>query len=392
MRWNLTRRRVVVLVAVVLLASVVVLLRREPALDVDVATAEWTPLSVAIEQDGRTRAVDRYVVTAPVSGMLERIDMLEGAPVAAGAVVARIQPLPLDVPTRAGLQAALSAAEARRASAAAAVGQAEAARDQALRELERRRMLAEQGALAAEQVERYRLAWQTGEQQLHAARESLRAADADVAAARAALSGVTAAGATQAAVQVRSPAAGLLLRVAEHSGRLVSAGAPLLEIGDPQALEVVVDVLTRDAVRIRPGMPAILRNWGGPELHATVRAVEPSAFTRLSALGVEEQRVNVILDLAERPPELGDGYRVDAAITVWATDRALTIPTSALFRTAAGWAAFTVENGVARERTVQIGERSGARVQVLDGLADGQRVIVFPSDELTAGQRVRPRG
>jgi HlyD family secretion protein len=391
MNLHMNRRRAIIGGAVLLLMVIIVLARRDPGTDVDVGTADWAPLTVEIEQDGRTRATDRYIVTAPVSGQLERIQAREGAPIESGSVVARIEPLPLDAPTVAGLQASLSAAQARREGAGASIVQARAARDQAVHELERRRTLAEDGVLTAEQMEQYELAARTREQQYRAAEQTLRAAEADVAAARATLAGSTPDGAARSAVAVRAPASGVLLRVPERSGRLVTAGTPLVEIGDPHALEVVADVLTRDAVRIRPGMPAVLRNWGGPDLHATVRTIEPSAFTRISALGVEEQRVNVLLDLADRPPELGDGYRVDAAITVWSTPRTLTVPSSALFRAGAGWAVFVVEDGRARLRSVGVGERSGARVQVLEGLEAGQPVVLFPSDELEDGVRVRRR-
>jgi HlyD family secretion protein len=177
--------------------------------------------------------------------------------------------------------------------------------------------------------------------------------------------------------------------VPERSERIVQPGEPLLEVGDPEAIEVVVDVLTPDAVRIRAGMPARLTGWGGDTLAATVRRVEPSAFTRISALGVEEQRVNVILDLENRPHTLGDGYRVDARVIVWAADSVLTVPAAALFRGQTGWRAFVIEEGRVRLRDVEVGERGEARTQVISGLEAGEQVVLFPPDDLVEGAKVK---
>jgi HlyD family secretion protein len=391
MEWPWTRRRTIIAgTAIALVLLVAIALRPSPT-DVETAVAGRTEVEVVVEEDGRTRAVDRYVVTAPVAGQLERIDAREGAVVQRGDVLARIQPMPLDAPTESALRAALTAAEARRAAAASARDQVAAALAQARREVERRRELVEQGALAAEQLEQYVLATRLREDELRSADQAMRAAAADVDAARAALLAARTGTATGSAVAVRAPADGLLLRVPERSARVVAAGTPLVEIGDPGALEVIVDVLTMDAVRVQPGMRATLRNWGGPPLGATVRTLEPSAFTRISALGVEEQRVNVILDLDERPAELGDGYRVDAAISVWAGTDVLTVPSAALFRTGTGWSLFVVEGGRARLREVQVGERSGARTQIIAGIEAGDTVILFPPDALSDGERVRAR-
>ncbi|HSJ07608.1 MAG TPA: efflux RND transporter periplasmic adaptor subunit [Longimicrobiales bacterium] len=391
MEWPWTRRRTIIAGTAIALLLLVVFALRPSRLDVETAVAERAELEVLVEEDGRTRAVDRYVVTAPVAGQVERIDAREGAVVQRGDVVARIQPMPLDAPTESALRAALTSAEARRAAASAARDQVVAALAQARREVERRRELVEQGALAAEQLEQYVLATRLREDELRSADQAMRAAAADVEAARAALLAARTGTATGSAVAVRAPADGLLLRVPERSARVVAAGTPLVEIGDPGALEVVVDVLTMDAVRVQPGMRATLRNWGGPPLAATVRTLEPSAFTRISALGVEEQRVNVILDLGERPAELGDGYRVDAAISVWSGTDILAVPTAALFRTGTGWSLFTVDGGRARLREVRVGERSGTRAQVLAGIEAGDTVVLFPPDALADGDRVRAR-
>jgi HlyD family secretion protein len=372
--------------ALAVIAATLFMMRPQP-IAVESAQAVVMPLEVTIDEDGRTRAVDRYIVTAPFTGRLARIELSEGECVTAGQVIARVEPMPLDAATRAQLEARLSAARARQRAADAALAQASAVRDQARREMERRQTLLAEGALSKELVEQFVLAFQTREEEVLAARETAGAAAAETAAVQASLLGE---GATAgAAVAVRAPANGTVLRVPERSARIVNAGEPLIEIGDPAALEVVVDILTTDAVRIRPGMPVRLDRWGGAPLTARVRLVEPSAFTRISALGVEEQCINVILDLEQRPAELGDGYRVEASILVWASDSVLTVPASALFRARDAWQLFVEDNGRARIRNVTIGERNGTTAQVLDGLVPGQVVILFPSDQIEDGARVR---
>jgi HlyD family secretion protein len=387
MRFRMTRGRWIAAAAIAIVLLLIIRSMRPETFEVETAVAATGPFEVRLNEDGRTRAVDRYVVTSPVAGRLERITLREGEAVAAGDVVARIEPLPLDATTRAQLEAQLAGALARQRAAAATLAQAEAAVQQASRELERRRTLAAEGVMTAEIVEQYALAARLRQEERRAVAESAAASAADALALRAAL--IAADPAARAAIAARAPGAGTVLRVPERSERIVAPGEPLLEIGDPAALEVIVDVLTADAVRVRPGMPALLEGWGGEPLTATVRRVEPSAFTRVSALGVEEQRVYVILDLDSRPPELGDGYRVEASILVWAGENVLTVPAAALFRGHAGWRAFVVENGRVAMREVSAGERGGGRIQVLAGIAEGETVVLFPSDQLREGVRVR---
>jgi HlyD family secretion protein len=391
MRLQLTRRRVLIAAGGLAALLLLVLAIRPSPLEVEVAEAQVGPLQVVIEEDGQTRAVDRYVITAPVAGRLQRITLSEGQTVSGGEVVARIEPLPLDEPAREQLQAQVSAATARRAAAETEVARATAAVEQARREVERRRALLAEGAIAQEQVEQFALAFRLREQELEAAQEAVRAAAAEVEAVRARLLG-TPGQAPVAGVAVRSPAAGTVLNIEEESERIVAAGEPLLAVGDPDALEVVVDVLTPDAVRIQPGMAAKITGWGGDTLKAAVQRVEPSAFTRVSALGVEEQRVNVILDLAHRPADLGDAFRVQVNIIVWSDDSVLTIPAAALFRGPEGWQTFVLEDGRAQLRDVAVGQRGDARTQILSGVEPGQEVVLFPPDDLESGTRVRPAG
>jgi HlyD family secretion protein len=191
-------------------------------------------------------------------------------------------------------------------------------------------------------------------------------------------------------IDVRAPVAGHVLRVHEESERVVLSGAPLLELGDPQAIEIVVDVLSADAVKIRPGAELWVEDWGGDRpLRATVRRVEPSGFTKVSALGVEEQRVNVIGDFADTPDGLGDGFRIEARIVVWQADDVLRVPSSALFRHGDGWAVFVMDGGVARRREVEVGARGPFEAELRGGLEEGESVVLHPSDRLGDGVRVR---
>jgi HlyD family secretion protein len=388
MKLRITRKRVIrTIIALAVIALIVRAMWPEPII-VDTAVATTGPLEVRVEEDGRVRMVDRYLVTAPVAGRLERIMLREGEAVAARDVLLRVQPMPVDESTRAQMEARVNTAAATQRTATAAVDQADAAHAQAARELERRRALAAQGAIAVEQIEQYELALRARAEELNAARENLAAAQAELAAARTALLAATT-GADRTAVVVRAPAAGRVLRIPERSSRIVMAGETLLEVGGAETLEVIVDVLSTDAVRIRSGMKAYLTGWGGPTLTARVRTVEPAAFTRLSALGVEEQRVNVILDPETCPPELGDGYRTDVAIVVWSGDDVLAVPSSALFRSGETWRIFLVVDGRAVLRDVEVGERADARTQIIAGLEAGDVVVLFPSDDLVDGARVR---
>jgi HlyD family secretion protein len=367
-------------------------------LPVDTAAVRRGDLEVTVDEEGETRVRDRYVVAAPTTGRLLRIRLDEGDPVAAGDRLARIEAVPLEPREQAAAEARLQAAEAQHSAAIARVGLARATREQARRTEQRARRLHEAGTLSAEALEEAQLALTQAQRELEAALEAGHAAEHEVDAARAALiaaygNAPPAAGSgvctESPCVEVLAPVAGSVLRVLEESERIVAAGTPLLELGDASALEIVVDVLSSDAVRIHPGTPARIEEWGGARpLRAQVRRVEPSAFTKVSALGVEEQRVNVIADLLEAAPGLGDGYRVEARIQVWRGSDVLLVPVSALFRAGEPWAVFVVDDGVARRREIEVGERGAQHAEVLGNLAEGDRVILHPSDRLRDGMRV----
>jgi len=293
----------------------------------------------------------------------------------------------------------VGAAEASQLRAAAGVGRAQAALEQARADLERTRRLADKGFVSATQLDQATLAVKLGSRELEVARQTDHAAAHDVAVARAALLRLRQEAAGGKPVgelwKVRSPVAGHVLKVIQESEAAVSVGAPLLEIGNPSDLEVVVDVLTTDAVRIAAGMPAVLERWGrGEPLQGRVRRVEPSAFTKVSALGVEEQRVNVVIDLTAPPEQLhslGDGYQVDARIITATVSNAVKVPVSALFREGDQWAVFTLSGSRAHKRTVQVFRRNGLEAVVGKGLEPGEQVIVYPGDAVKDGVRVKPR-
>jgi HlyD family secretion protein len=344
-------------------------------------------LRTAVTEEGQTRIKHRYLVSAPVTGQLHRITLDPGDEVRVGetvlAVIEPLSPALLDARSR-------QLAEARRDAAAEQVERARAARRYATSELQRfERLFAEKTVSIQElEVVQWRVEAATREQ--GAAEGSLREAEAAIAefASPAGTPG------TRALTEVKAPATGRVLRVIDDSARVVTAGQPLLELGDPAELEVVIDVLSRDGAAITPGTLVELDHWGGPDvLQAKVRLVEPAAFTKVSALGVEEQRVNVIADLVtplEQRRGLGDAFRVEARIITWETEQAVKVPAGALFRRGADWVAFVAREGRAELRPVKVGRTSGTEMQILEGLNPGDSVILHPGDRIRDGQRIKP--
>ena len=392
------RRRALVLVLAAAggLGGLLWLLRPAPV-RVELGVVDRGPLEVTVDEEGRTRVRNRYVIAAPVSGGLDRISLDAGDAVAAGAAVARVSPAPLDPRATAQAEARLEAAIALRGEARARVGQAKAALAQAQRDLQRARTLAAAGTVSDQELEQAELAHASRVEELHGAREAEDAAAHEVQAAEAVLlaagggAPTTSTRGKDAFVEVRSPATGHVLRVFEESQRVVAVGTPLLEVGDPSDLEIVVDVLSADAVKIRPGAEMRLGAWGGEgTLRARVRRVEPSGFTKLSALGVEEQRVNVIGDFVDAPGALGDGYRLEARIVVWRADDVVRLPASALFRSGEAWHVFGVENGRARLRAVEVGQRGVEAAKVVSGIEPGTGVVLHPTDRVADGVRIEP--
>jgi HlyD family secretion protein len=359
---------------------------------VDLGRVVRGSLEVFVEEEGQTRLRERYLVTAPLSGYLVRLEIEPGDPVDENTVLARVTPPPpllLDERSRAEAEARLDAAMAQERQAGSAALRARAAREFAVRDAERARGLARRNAVAQVERERAELAERVSAEDLAAAELQRRVAAAGVRTARAVLGQVRRR--DGAAVEVMAPAAGIVLRVLRESAGAVAAGAPLVEIGDPSDLEVVVDVLSSDAIRIAVGAPVWIDQWGGDRpLLGRARLVEPAAFTRISALGVEEQRVNVVVRLDERPPALGDGFRVEARIRTWRGDGVLTVPASALFRRGDGWAVYAAVSGRARLVPIEVGHRGRLDVEVTRGLAEGGAVVLYPGDRVTEGARIQP--
>ncbi len=381
--------------AIVAVVAVVVGTRPQPV-PAELARVTRGPIAVTIDEEGETRVRDRFVISAPLGGRVLRIELEPGDIVVANETVLAAflpsAPVMLDARSRAEAQAAVE-------TALAAVGQAEAHYEQAAAEVtfsraevERYRRLSRDGIVSVEQMETSQLELDTRQEALEAAEYAVRTALSELQASRIRLQQFSGQGSDGEAIEITSPVSGVVLRRLRESESVVPPGEALLEIGDPQQIEVVTDYLSKDAVRIRPGQEVLIDRWGGDRpLEGRVRRVEPSGFTKISALGVEEQRVNVVMDITD-PPEvwagLGDGFRVETRIVVWQSEDELKTPTGALFRRDEGWAVFAVDGGRAVLMPIEVGERNAREAQVLAGLAPGQEVVVYPSDSLSDGSRV----
>lgn len=382
---NRKGRRTVLVVALVLLAGVGYLLFRPRPLGVETVAARRGPMLTTIDDEGEIRVRDRYLVTAPVSGELVRITLKQGDSVLPGDIVATLVAAPMDARARAAARARLEQAEDADRATRAQVAGARAALEQARRGRQRSETLSAQKALAPAEREAAELEETTRLRDLESADFQQQASAHEVEAARAAL-----AAGSGTRMALRSPVGGRVLRVAEASARVVAPGETLLELGDCSDLEVVTDLLTSDAVNVPVGAAILIDGWGGTDtLRGLVRRVEPSAFTKVSALGVEEQRVNVLGNLLQIPSGLGDRFRVQVHIVTWQSPSVLRIPASALFRRGSAWAVFVVVDGRAYRRDVVVGHRNGSDAEILKGLDEGEVVIPNPSDQVTDGKEVR---
>ena len=372
--------------------------------EVETGTATVQRFEAGVEEDGKTRLRDSYVVSAPLAGLLERITLKEGDAVAAGAVLATLRPsyAPLlDERTLREQQARLAMTQAQVQRVEARAEAAEVALRRARADLARSEQLARQGFVAASRLETERLGALAAEKDLDAAGAERRIALHEVAQARAALMAVrNPATISQRGLVVRAPVAGKVLRVVQASEMVVPFGTPLLELGDLSTLEVVAELLTADALQAKPGSQVVITRWGGGPLSGRVRRVEPAAFTKISALGVEEQRVRVLIDIASPPAAwraLGVGYRVNVRIVTMAVERALTVPVSAVFPVpqgpdqGRGMAVYTVAGGRARLVPVEVAGRNDALAWVRAGLDEGAQVIIYPGAEIADGARVKVR-
>jgi HlyD family secretion protein len=396
------RRRVVLWASAALVVGAVAWSFRPQPIPVDLVSIQRGDLRVTIDEEGTTRVRERYVVSAPVAGRLQRIALRPGDPVDANrTVIATFMPAtptPLDPRTLAETEARLKAAEAAREQARVSLQRASDEAAFSRSELTRYREIAKFGGTTDERLAALELDMRTKDAQLRATNLALQAADYEVSAIAAVLkqfAGPSASGG-RAAITLRSPVSGVVLRVHQESEAPVAAGTPLVEVGNPGEIEIVADLLSTDAVRVKPGFSALISGWGGDTtLHARVRLIEPAGFTKISALGVEEQRVNVLLDFLDAEHgahKLGDGYRVEVSVIVWERAGVLKVPTSAIFRTGEQWAAFAVRDGRAVESEIRVGQRNALEAEVISGLDEGDQVIVHPGDTVADGVAVIQRG
>jgi HlyD family secretion protein len=376
------------------------------AIVVDLAEVSRGPMSVLVREEGVTRVAESYLVSSPLVGRLRRITLDPGDPVEAGStVLAVIEPLDpslLDARARAEAQARVRAAEAAALQAGAHAENALSRYEFAENEVARIRSAAQAGAASAHEVDEAESEHRASHASWRAARFAEEIARFELERARTALevsvSRPDAAPADEPpeTLVIRAPVTGSVLRVERRSDGVVSPGDPLLEIGDPADLEIVADLLSTQAVQVSPGDRVIIEHWGGDaSLEGVVRVVEPAAFTKVSALGIEEQRVNVVADFVtppDRRPSLGDGYRVEVGIVLWADDDVIAVPTSAVFRSVGGWAVYRAVGGRARITPIEIGRQNAEQTEVLGGLSEGDRVVLYPGDRLGDGVRVRSPG
>jgi len=395
------RRSVTVLVGLGIAALIVWALLPQPV-PVDMAAVGRGPLEVTVEDEGITRIREVYTVSSSILGKMLRSTLEVGDAVKAGKTVAMIEPTEptlLDVRSQRVNEAAVQAAQAAVDLAEAQVKQAKAQLEFTKSDLRRAEELAGSKTISARALEKAKLDVDSAEAAVASAVATLEVRHRELESAKANL---IQPGQTQpntrsesCCIGVRSPIDGVVLKIVAESEQVVQPGAPLVEIGDPSDLEIAVDFLSRDAVRIKPGAPARIESWGGDKvLAAKVRRIEPTGFTKISALGIEEQRVKVILDFTgprAQWRQLGHGYRVIARVVVWHSDDVLKVPLGALFRQGNDWAVFVAADGRAHRRLVKIGERNLHAAQVLDGLKAGEQVVLHPSDRVHDGVRIEKR-
>jgi HlyD family secretion protein len=378
--------------AVVAVGMLALAMRPRP-LRVEAGAVSRGPMRVTLDEDGRTQVKRRYIVSAPLSGKLLRIELKAGDHVTEGAVLARLVPNDaplLDPRSRAEQEARLQASEAMVAQAAANVSRAQVADTSARDDLARKRKLSVSAAISQRDLEVAETDAAARTQDLASAAFGSKVADHQLAEARAALQRGRSGRLDQ--FEILAPASGQVLRVLRESEGVVSAGVQLIEVGDPSVLEVAAELLTIEAVRVRPSMSAFIDHWGGLQtLSARVRYVEPSGFTKVSALGVEEQRVRVILDLpidASTKGALGDNFRVEVHIVAWQAESVLRVPSAALFRRGDDWMVYVIESGHAEARRIEVGEQAADVVEVKGGVTEGAQVILRPGEALRDGARV----
>ncbi len=368
---------------------------------VDTARVKEGPLVVTVSEDGRTRIKERYIVSSPIGGRLSRITLEAGDLVEAGAtLIAEVEPTNpqlLDARTRKQSEALVKMAEAAQDRAMAELERARSTNAHATTEWKRNKALYEEELISQSEYQNFEYLAQSAAAELKSARMGMQMAKYELEQARAALLHTAEPSETvDEMFQIKAPVCGHVLRLIQESSIVVTPGMPIIELGDPTDLEVIVDVLSTDAVKIKSGARVMLEHWGGEEpLNGVVKLVEPSAFTKISALGVEEQRVWVVIDFTdplEERASLGDGFRVEPRIVIWEAEKVVKVPTGALFRYGEGWAVFTFGEGAqAKLRSVERGQSDGFETEILGGLQRGETVIIHPSERVHDGVLVEAR-
>lgn len=388
-------RMIATSVAAVVAAGLLVWSFRPQPVPVDIVQANIGPVTVSIRELARTRVQDRFDISAPVAGFAPRLEWEAGDFVTANQMLLELQPLPtsvLDPRAREGAEAEVARAQAAVSAAEAALESARSRAELSERELERLEPLFERGTISESQLDRTRAERNQAMANLRSAESNVGVARQDLRYARAALLQGTGSSGSVESFTIESPIEGSILAVLHESAGVVQAGEPLLRIGDPASLEIVAEVLTDDAVRMTPGMFVELERWGGDNtLFGEVRRIEPSAFTKVSALGVEEQRTQVIIDITSPRTQwsaLGHGYRLEARFIVWRAPATLNVPNGAVFQTGDSAAVFVVRDGLAHIQAVEAGRRGERHTQILSGLEAGQPVIAHPDNEIEDGARV----
>lgn len=384
MKFSKTQR--IAAISGVVVAGILIFVMMPSPLQVDSESIRRGELTVTLDGEGMTRVRDSFTVASPVNGRVERITLEEGDFVQKNSVVARVTPPPLNTREFEEAEARSRSAEAVLEAARASERQVKVDLDQAARKYNRYKNLYRKGAVAAETFEDVKTAWQVLQKQHQAALLNVESARYDLEAARSVI-GKPGSGNT---VDILAPDSGRVLRVFEKSERVVSAGTPLVEMGNPEDIEVVIDVLSSDAVKVEPDMKVQVEEWGGgTALSGVVRTVEPAAFTKISALGIEEKRVNIIVDLEEPESRLGDNYRIQAKIILWQGEGILQVPISSIFRGDQGWNVFVIKKGKAVRQPITIGKRGTYYAEVLDGLKEGDVVVIHPTNDLEDGMSVK---
>jgi len=397
MRKLLTNWKAIAGVAIV--AAMIAAAMWPESIEVDAVAVERKALQVTLDEEGETRVRERFVVSAPVAGRLQRIELEPGDRVVRGrTVLARLVPSApplLDARTQAELRAGIEGARAVAGQARAERERAAAALERARAQARRQQELVTAGAISREEFESTETVVRTAEEALNAASFGVNRAEFDLQMTQARLQPVAAPSAGSRPIEIVSPINGVVLKRVRESESVVQAGESLVEVGDPTRLEIVADLLSTDAVKVKPGARVLIDQWGGEApLEGRVRRVEPSGFMKVSALGVEEQRVNVIIDVADpaAAKALGDGYRVEVQVVVWEEQDVLTVPVGALFRRDEAWAVFVASGDRVSQQVVDVGQRNARDAQILKGLEAGQQVVLHPPDTLSDGSRIKTRG